>query len=243
MSLWILLCAAWETLRISLPTVIDASLGRLDPQRADRRLQSWSQNLLQQAQIRVVVKGSLPSWLLEAESGNALFLSNHQSLYDIPVLFQALPLRLRMAAKCELFRVPIWGCALLLSGFVRIERKRGAEARAALMEAGHRMKDTGVSLWIAPEGTRSRSGELGAFKTGAFDLARAAELPIFPITIDGTRRVLGKDGSRVKQGETVVVTLHPPLLPEHFPEDRDSLMNQVRSAILSELPPKEGSAA
>lgn len=221
--------ALWETLKISWPTVWEASRGRLTQETCDRRLADWSRRLIEDARIRLEVRG------LEAIDQERCFIvmSNHQSLYDIPVLYQSLPLRLRMAAKAELFRVPLWGKAMAEAGFVRIDRRRGEEARRALFEAGTRMKQEAVSLWIAPEGTRSPDGRLSPFKRGAFDLARTLALPILPVSIDGTIQVLGKAGQHIHRGQVVRVTVHAPLAPENFPERDAEWIETVRAQIAS----------
>ena len=109
MSLSQLLQAVYATLRISVPTIVDAMRGRLSAQTCDERLAWWSKRLLSNAQVSLQTSG-----LAHAPSGEAfVVMSNHQSLYDIPALYQALPLRLRMVAKAELFRIPIWALSLI----------------------------------------------------------------------------------------------------------------------------------
>lgn len=233
MSLPLLFRAIRHTFIISWPTLIEALKKQVDPVICDRRLADWSRQLIRDARIDLSVSG------LEHVQPDASYvvMSNHASLYDIPVLYCALPLRLRMAAKTELFRIPIWGSALRASGFIRIDRKRGAEARQALLEAGSAMQAAGMSLWVAPEGTRSVDGRLLPFKTGAFSLAMTAKIPILPVTLLGTSEVLGKQGRRVVLGRAVQVIVHPPLFPESFPVNPNDLVNQVRQVIQNVMPP------
>jgi len=229
MSLSILARATWHTLAISLPTVFEAVFSEVQPSACDRRLDIWSRALLRDADVRLEVEG------LEhiRPDTSYVVMSNHQSLYDIPVLFQALPLKLRMAAKAELFRVPIWGRALTAAEFVRIDRKRGPEARQALLRAGWAMKRAGVSLWVAPEGTRSPDGELLPFKTGAFALAHTTQVPILPVRLDGTRSVLRKHGRHVARGMSVRVSISEPILPSAFPGEIVALAALVRAQLLA----------
>jgi 1-acyl-sn-glycerol-3-phosphate acyltransferase len=142
-----------------------------------------------------------------------------------------------MAAKAELFRIPLWGRAMQASGFVRLDRKKGREARAALLEAGQRLSAEGLSLWVAPEGTRGPGeGRLLPFKTGAFALASALGLPILPVALRGTAAVLGKHRKSVHRGEPIGVSvLEPIAATSHRPAEE--LANELRTRLESELRP------
>jgi 1-acyl-sn-glycerol-3-phosphate acyltransferase len=202
--------AALETAKISVPTVLDSYLGRVSDTRSSERLRAWSGRILEHAQVQLTTLG------LEhiREHQSYIIVSNHQSLYDIPILFQALPLNFRMAAKSELFWVPIWGRAMAASGFVKIDRKRGPDARSELRRRGQELQRRGLSLWIAPEGTRSPDGELLPFKTGGFHLALSLGLPILPVRIDGAIHVLRKNSREIARGQKVQAFVYPPIFPE-----------------------------
>src|SRR3954470_4747715 len=146
MSLGHLFHAAQVTLRVSVPTLLDAILGRLTPEACDSRLDWWSKQLLDKAEV------SLHSSGVEQARGNGPFvvMSNHQSLYDIPALYQTLPLRLRMVAKAELFRIPIWSQAMRAAGFVELDRSARGRAIESLDRARSALS-RGTSIWIAPE--------------------------------------------------------------------------------------------
>src|ERR1700742_2975271 len=163
--------AAYHTLRICIPTVIQSALGTLTTPTCDARLDSWSASLVRYAKIELEVTG-----LEHTLPGEAfVVMSNHRSHYDIPVLFQALrPRRLRMVAKAELFRVPIWAGAMREAGFVEGDRSNRIAAMRSLERARDAIR-SGTSIWIAPEGTRGRGDELGSFKKGGFHLATGAE--------------------------------------------------------------------
>src|SRR5262245_63722199 len=149
----------FDTARISVPTVIESAFGPIDPIVAEERLSWWSKHVLDNAKVHLTVEGRE-----HAGDGSEplIVMSNHQSLFDIPVLFQAIPGKLRMVAKAELFRVPVWGRAMLAAGFIRIDRADHQQAVASL-RAGSSMLAQGTRIWIAPEGTRSVTGELGPF--------------------------------------------------------------------------------
>src|SRR6188472_4470257 len=204
--------AAYHTLRICVPTVIDSALGRVTTPVCDARLDSWSAALVRYARIAIDVSG------LEQIPGDEAFvvMSNHRSHYDIPVLFQALrPRRLRMVAKTELFRVPIWAGAMRAAGFVEVNRKNRISAMRSLDRAREAIR-AGTSIWIAPEGTRGTGAELGSFKKGGFHLAVGAEARILPIAVQGTERILPAGGRHVHDGQRVRIAVAPPIDPrEH----------------------------
>lgn len=231
-SVDILAHAVRETLAISLPAVWRGVRGTLTPQFCDTKLSSWSARLLDRAQIELSVSGHEQ---LRATPPPYIVVSNHQSLYDIPVLFQALPFSLRMAAKKELFNVPIWGQAMKASGFVKIDRSDGKRAREVLHAAGARLRAEQSSLLIAPEGTRSIDGKLLSFRSGAFKVAKITGLPLLPVAISGTIKVHRSGELTVHQGQHVHVQILPALLPEQF-SSIDDLRAAARSAIETALP-------
>jgi 1-acyl-sn-glycerol-3-phosphate acyltransferase len=234
-----LLHAVVETARISAPTVVEAALGRLTRESCDKRLDAWSSRIVEHAKIELTTIG-----LEHAPPGEAMVvMSNHQSLYDIPLLYRALRRPLRMVAKRELFRVPLWGPAMRRAGSVELDRSDRARAIESLSNA-KKVLEAGVSLWIAPEGTRSADGQLGAFKRGGFHLAEEAPARILPVTIVGSNRVLGARDRTVHDGIAVSVVLHAPVNPRDFgPERRNELIAAVRSAIAGPLGEKGRSDA
>lgn len=230
-SLGVFSHAIVETAKISVPAVWRSHRGTLTDAFCDEKLRSWSQRLLDRVELDLRVTGL--ERLLPGEQSYVV-MSNHQSLYDIPTLFVALPLSLRMAAKAELFSVPIWGRAMTVAGFVKIDRKDPESARAALAEAGATMQRRGISLAISPEGTRSSDGVVRRFKRGGFEFARATGLPILPVAIDGTRHILPKGADRVRLGQVVNVSVLEPLVSPNF-EDFEALRESVRVRIAGAL--------
>jgi 1-acyl-sn-glycerol-3-phosphate acyltransferase len=229
-SLGLSLRNMYETLAISAPTVVDVMAGRLTKATCDERLASWSRAVLANARIDLEVAGR--ENLKPGET--YLVMSNHQSLYDIPVLFQAIGANIRMIAKRELFHVPIFGRALAAAGFVSIDRRDRNAAIRSLTHAQD-LLDGGTHVWIAPEGTRSRTGELLPFKKGGFYLALQSGLQILPVTIRGTRAALPAKGLRSTAGARVHVTLHPPIDSATYAArgkaGRDALMADIRRTM------------
>lgn len=222
----------------SARVLIDSTQGVLTPAGADVHIDRWSRALLDQVDLKVHVVGR------EKAPRQATFvvMSNHQSLYDIPVLFQALDQRMRMIAKTELFQVPLWSTAMRRCGFIEIDRGNRSRAVNSLRAAESALAN-GISIWIAPEGTRSRTGSLLPFKTGGFHLAMAAGARILPVTIDGTNRVLPAKGRHITRGAQVTITLSDPIDTKDFRRrEREQLIDAVRCAIAAHLPDQQPDA-
>ncbi|HET9959050.1 MAG TPA: lysophospholipid acyltransferase family protein [Polyangiaceae bacterium] len=198
--------AAFHTLGISVPTLVDAVLGKSSLQAQDERLIAWSRRVLNFAGVGLDV-----TYEAELSPDEAfVVMSNHQSLYDIPVIYSALQRRIRMVAKKELFSVPIWGRAMREAGMVELDRGNHRAALASLDNARAAVA-RGISIWIAPEGTRSPDGRLANFKRGGFRLAIATGARILPVTIDGTRNVLAAQSRIVHPNQSVRVVVHEPV--------------------------------
>ena len=212
-SLGLSLLNIYETLAISWPTVVDAALGRVTKKECDDRLAHWSSEIVQNAKIDIEVIGREQM----APGQTYLVMSNHQSLYDIPVLFHVIGRNLRMVTKTELFKIPIFGKAMAEAGFIEIDRSNRQRAIESLAVAKRKLNE-GVHVWIAPEGTRSKDGRLLPFKKGGFQLALDTLQPVLPVTLDGTRDVLPAKGARSVQGARVKVTIHRPIDPRVYAE-------------------------
>jgi 1-acyl-sn-glycerol-3-phosphate acyltransferase len=236
-SLVLSLRNAAETLAISVPTVFDAARGRLTKQTCDDRLESWAARVVEHLDMAIEVRGR------ENFSPKATYLvmSNHQSHYDIPVLFHVLGpphgQSLRMIAKIELFSLPFFGRAMREAGFIAIDRQSREAAIESLAVAKERMRQ-GVNVWIAPEGTRSPTGQLLPFKKGGFHLALEVGEPVLPVTVQGTRSALPRGASRSSRGASVRVTIHPAIDVSAYddtPEGVAALSEDVRATIASVL--------
>jgi len=160
-----------------------------------------------------------------------LFMSNHESTFDIQAIFAAIPGPVRMLAKKELSRVPILGWSMWMAGFVFIDRKSRSEAVSSLSKAAQAVRE-GKSLVIFPEGTRSDGkGPLLPFKRGGFHLALEAGVPVVPIGIAGTARVLPPRVLRPRPGRVVVLFGDPIVVDPEAEGAREVLMTRTRDAI------------
>ncbi|MEW6555258.1 MAG: lysophospholipid acyltransferase family protein [Actinomycetota bacterium] len=164
--------------------------------------------------------------------------SNHQSSYDIFVLFGWLGIDLKWVIKKELRRYPVFGYATLKGGNIIIDRSNPGEAYKSLENARQKIQG-GTSIIMLPEGTRSRTGELGEFKKGAFVLARELGLPILPVSITGTRSILPPKTLNLFPGRATM-RVHPPVdIGEYAEGDIERLAADVREVIRQGLEERE----
>ena len=172
-----------------------------------------------------------------------VFVVNHQSNIDIPVLVQALAqFQLRWVAKKELLHVPFFGWAMWATKHVTIDRSDPQDAVKSLTRAKERL-GAGISLVIYPEGTRSRDGGLQRFKKGGFLLAVQANTPIVPVTVSGSAQVLPIGAWRLRPG-TIDVTIDEPVPVEGFrPGNLRLLVNRVHATIDARLRASERRSA
>jgi len=162
-----------------------------------------------------------------------IYMSNHASNVDPPLLLPLIPQRTSVIAKKELFRYPFLGTVMRIGSLVPVDRGN-REAGIAAVEAATAVVRQGISMTIFIEGKRSFDGKLLPFKKGPFYLAMEAGVPVVPVTIAGTHFVMPKGRFAIKPG-WVRVIFHDPLEPRDF-ESRECLMEKVRRAIDSGLP-------
>lgn len=216
------------TLDISARFLGRALVGTDSVEAGDRLLDGYWRRIFQSGNTSLRVSGRH-----HFQPGKAyVVMSNHGSLLDIPCMMGAVPGSLRMVMKQELTKVPVWGQALVASGFVPIDRKNREKAIGQL-EKAKEMLAKGVSIWISPEGTRARDGLLAPFKKGGFHVALDLGVPIIPAWIDGAQDVIPPDQFVVRHDGVCTVRFGAPIATHgRTKEDLESLMDEVRSAIL-----------
>ncbi|HEY7838063.1 MAG TPA: lysophospholipid acyltransferase family protein [Terriglobales bacterium] len=170
--------------------------------------------LLALAGVRVVVEGET-----NAAGPAPIFMANHQSNLDPPVLLAHLPGNLAFLAKKELFSVPVLGTVLRAGQLFPVDRTDRNAARASITLAAAGVR-AGRPLLIFPEGTRTRTGELLPFKKGAFYLVEQAQAPVVPITITGSGTLMPPGSWRIRSG-VVRVQIHPPVWPREWQSSPD----------------------
>lgn len=190
----------------------------------------WSKSILWASGIKVNVKG-----LSNLDfSGPCVFMCNHQSNFDILVLFAELPVQFRWIAKAELFKIPLFASAMRGAGYISVDRKNRKSAIKSIAKAAERIRN-GVCVMIFPEGTRSPDGKIGKFKKGGFYLARDAGVPIVPVVINGTWSIMSKDSLKITPGN-VQLSILPPIETSLYTDDnKDELISNVREKISSEF--------
>lgn len=158
-----------------------------------------------------------------------IFVSNHLSYFDIPVLMKVIPNNLRFIYKKSLSVIPVWGWATYLGGYIPINRKNAREALNSLASASRKIKE-GISVAIFPEGTRSVNGNIGEFKKGVFVVARESGKLIVPVTIIGTNKILPKKSLKIRSGKVKVIINKP----VKYGEGEKSI-SDIREIIISRL--------
>ena len=166
--------------------------------------------------------------------GKYLFLSNHLSNLDPVMLLPEIPVRIAVFIKRSLMKIPVLGYCMTLARFIPVDRKGDVEAARASVRTAIKVLESGISVASFVEGTRSPDGRLLPFKKGPFYLAMESKVPIVPVSIHGTEKMMRKGSLAIRRGRAHIV-FHEPISPADYP-DRDSLMAAVRAAIASGLP-------
>ncbi|HEY5673624.1 MAG TPA: lysophospholipid acyltransferase family protein [Malonomonas sp.] len=190
----------------------------------------WGRGCLLLAGLRVKVRGAehIP------HGRAALYVANHQSNFDIPILYTGLPLQFRWLAKKELFDVPLFGLAIKRCGYIPIDRSDRRKAMHSMNAAAQQVSN-GVSVIVFPEGTRSPDGKLQEFKKGGALIAVKAQVPIVPVAIKGSFAVMSKDSFRI-HGSDIEVEIFPPIETAGLKNsDADRLLEQAREPIAAML--------
>ena len=216
---------------ISLYTIVLGTLS-LSSSVFDRRgyfahwcARTWSRLILRTTGVTVDVRG-----LDRLEPGRSyVFVANHQSIYDIPILFWSLPFQLRIMAKESLGRFPFLGWHLRRTGHMLVDRAR--PDGPAIVAWASTLTSKGLSLIVFPEGTRSRDGGVGRFKGGGFHLALETGLPVVPLSVVGSRHVMLKGRLAAYPGHVRLVVHEPIHTGGMAGSDLKTFAEQVRQVI------------
>ena len=192
----------------------------------------WCKGLLRVAGIKVLVY-----WEENLPKEQYVFIANHQSLLDIPVLEKTLEnYNIRFLAKKSLFQIPFFGWGIKVLGYVPIEREDPKKGLKSIMACVERMKQ-GISMVVFPEGTRSPTGEVLPFKTGGFLIPLKTGKKIVPVSILGTRDILPKGSLWFRVGATdkVYVLIRKPVDTKGFERKKKELAEVVRQKVIEGL--------
>jgi 1-acyl-sn-glycerol-3-phosphate acyltransferase len=216
---------ALSTVLFGLPAIAAAFV----PPRGDwflRFARGWARTILFLAGISVRV---LHPEKLRREGGFVI-VANHESFCDILVLLSVLPMQVRFLAKRSIFRVPVLGWSIAAAGFIPVDRGERARTTAAV-EAALRRLEHGRSVVLFPEETRSSTGELLPFKKGAALLALRSRLPVLPVGLGGTLRILPRGSLRIERGAVAVAVGDPIAAEAQTPRERATLTRTVRETV------------
>ena len=216
---------------IAVHTAFSATLGTvLLPLGQNKALyyasQVWSTLLMLTCGVTLEIHGEENLDTSEAR----IYVSNHQSNFDIPILFKALPVGLFFISKIELKKIPFMGWYMWLVGMIFIDRKHPEKAKKSLIEAGEQIK-RGKNILSFPEGTRSKTGKMGMFKRGSFVLASQAGVTVVPIAILGTEKAI-PTGKFEIHSTHVKVNIGKPIDPKQFgPKGVDQFAAYTRDQV------------
>lgn len=223
---WLIPVVAAYTVALGVLSLVASLLG--NPSFAHRCAQWWARLILWTSGVTIAHDGAP----LPAPDQGCIYVANHASFYDIPILFAAIPRQLRIMAKATLGYVPFIGWHLRLSGHLLVNRTRPG---ASIFKKMQRMSRGGASLIVFPEAGRSDDGTLLPFKGGVFLLAIESGLPVVPVTIAGSRVVMPRGRLRVEP-TTVRVTVHPPIVTAGLARGgARALAERVRGIVASAL--------
>ena len=189
---------------------------------------SWARALLWISGVKVKVEG------LEkiSPTGSYVFVSNHLSYMDTPVVLANIPLQFRFLAKRGLFQIPFLGWHLVRAGHIPVPREDPRAAVKTMNVAAQVIRDAGISVLIFPEGGRSREGSLGVFKEGAAFIGVRAGVPLVPMCLKGTREILPFGSGAVCSG-TVIMRIGDPISTRGSSDrDRAPLTAELRKRIV-----------
>lgn len=232
----------WRTVFFLIPAIavysvvlgtlsIGSSLFQKNGHFAHQCARAWAWLILATTGVDVEVRG------LERLTPRTtyIFVSNHQSIYDIPVVFWNIPWQLRIIAKASLGKFPFWGWHLSRTGHLLVDRRHPDPV--GILRRWKGLVSQGTSLIVFPEGTRSADGAVGRFKGGSFLLAIQAGLPLVPVSVSGSRHVMRKGRMMTCPGHVRLV-VHDPMPTTGLEETADGarrLAEQVRAAIRQDV--------
>lgn len=233
-SVGVLICAVGSLFLVCLLILFFVGVCRSPQSKARDIARVWGRFLARCAGIRVSVEGGEKL----QEGASYIFAANHQSQFDIPILAGFMKADICWMAKKELFEIPVFGRTMLTSGFIPVDRSHGRQAMQSLLEAAKRIAG-GTSVIIFPEGTRSPDGHLQDFKSGAMVLAIKAGVPLVPVAIIGTHKILPKGKLLAQAGEVIVRVGEPIDTKPYGTKQKQELAQRLRAEVAALLVQKD----
>lgn len=227
---WNLFIIILYTIHTSVSAIFKHALGQINRQWVNQSLQQWVQRVVKR--IRLSCRVYNPHNVAPIPGQPTIIMCNHSSLFDIPLSLYAFPdISIRMLAKAELFKIPLFGRAMRASEFPIVHRQNRGQAIKDL-EAVAQLLKSGIVMWIAPEGTRSADGKLGHFKKGGFITAIQTQATIIPIGIVGANRILPARTKQLALDQSAEVHIGQPINAAAYSLDqKDALIAVVRNTM------------
>lgn len=229
--IWGWFWAASATAILFLPMTIAAFLGSTG-NTAFNISKAWAYIMLIVTGVRTEIRGREKI----AEGQSYIIISNHQSLFDIPALVTRLGIQFRWVIKKEVRKIPLFGYALWVSRNIFIDRSDTSQAIVSINEGIKRLPK-GVSVMVFAEGTRSPDGSIRPFKKGGFVMAIDNKIPILPVTVNGSRKILAKGDLVYSSGHIEVVVGDPIDTMNYARVDLEYIIRQTRDAVIANFNP------
>ncbi len=226
----IIVLSAWCTFSTCLQAILMRFSKQINRSWVDKALSLWINKLLQLVGVECSVYNPHRTQPIPGKA--TIIMCNHSSMYDIPLSYKAFPDNsMRMLAKKELSKIPFLGKGMQAAEFPFVDRRNRKQALEDLAYA-QQLMESGIIIWIAPEGTRSKDGALGAFKKGAFVTAIQAQATIIPIGIRGASSILPARTMQFNLNQKAEVHIGAAIDAAEYSLDRkDELIKQVHKII------------
>jgi 1-acyl-sn-glycerol-3-phosphate acyltransferase len=229
-TLWLSIASGVLIFNTCMHALTRSLFGKVTRPWVDARMQFWTAQILKLWRITCTVHN--PQNIHPQPGQPTILMCNHSSLFDIPVCYAAFPdISLRMLAKKEMSKLPFMGRAMKASEFPFVDRKNRRQAIRDL-KAIHDLLETGIVMWIAPEGTRSPDRHVGPFKKGGFITAIQTQAVIIPIGIRGASEILPARTRDCYLNQSAEIHIGEPIDATQFTMDtKEALIHQTREAI------------
>lgn len=230
----IIMQSVYSVVKLSVKTIMQGFSGNMTRQWVDESIQIWVNEIL--SYVKATVRVINPNGVTPQHGQPTLLMCNHASLYDIPITYAAFPdLTIRMLAKKEMRKIPFMGKSMEVAGFPFVNRHHRQQAIQDMQKVREMLADD-IVMWMAPEGTRSRDGQLAKFKKGGFITAIQAQAMIIPMVIRGANMILPAKTLRFALHQHVDVVVGQPIDASQFSlEQKDELIALVHSTMQNML--------
>lgn len=227
---WLIGLSVYYTGRICVDAVFKQLFSKPTRPWVDQKIRGWSKKVLDLIGVNCTVIN--PFGVAPKPGQPTLIMCNHSSLYDIPISFRAFPEQsIRMLAKKELYSIPFMGKAMVASEFPSVDRKNRKQAIQDL-DYARRLMESGIVMWMAPEGTRSKDGKLAPFKKGAFITAIEAKATIIPIGIRGAHAILPAKSTHLSLNENAEIHVGQSIDASQYSlKDKELLIEKVHQEM------------